>query len=438
MSIVVETREGTLTSQAAANGSPAAKVDQPLRQADLADIHDFASKLTQESVIDYLRTYVDMQSRRRQISPEGAQVPLPRAPLSINLDLTTACNYACDHCVDMDILNQGIRFEHDHLLDSITNLTARGLRSIILIGGGEPTVYPRFVQTVTHIKRLGLAIGIVTNGSRLDRVLDVANLFEEGDWLRLSLDSGTDATFQAMHKPRKPISLEQICAGVPPIKRANPRASIGFSYIITWKDCIANEATIHENIDEMVEAAALAKAHMFDYISYKPFLVRASVNNSEVVGLPTGDDGLAAVLRQIRSNLDRAHILADEGFRVVESTNLRVLERGASAEYTHQPRTCHMTFFRQVLSPLGIYSCPVYRNIPSARIGEKDLYDDPAATEAASRGTLRILDTFDASSECRTVTCLYNHANWFIEDLVQHPEKLQRLRATPDRQDYFL
>ena len=427
-----------MTSQAAPDDSPDAEVDQSLRQADLADIHDFASKLTQESVIGSLRAYVSMQSQRRQTASEGAQASLGHAPLSINLDLTTACNYACDHCVDMEILNQGIRFDHDHLLDSITNLAAHGLRSIILIGGGEPTVYPRFVEAVRHIKQLGLALGIVTNGSRLDRILQVSEVFDEGDWLRLSLDSGTDATFQAMHKPRKRIKLEQICAGVPPIKRANPRLSIGFSYIITWKDCAANETTIYENVDEMVEAAALAKTYMFDYISYKPFLVRIGVNNSEVVGIPKGDDRLAVVLELIQSNLDRARLLADEGFQVVESTNLRVLQRGAAAEYTNQPRTCHMTFFRHVLSPLGVYSCPVYRNVPAARIGGKDLYADPAATEVVSQGTLRILDTFDASSECRAVTCLYNHANWFIEDLVQHPEKLQDLRAIPDRNDYFL
>jgi hypothetical protein len=351
--------------------------------------------------------------------------------------LTTACNYACDHCVDLDILNQRNKFDHDRLLDSIRNLAARGLRSVILIGGGEPTVYPRFAEAVRNIKELGLAVGLVTNGSRLDRVLDVADAFGEGDWLRLSLDAGTDATFQAMHKPRRPITLGQICAAVPPIKKINPSLSIGFSYIITWQDCASHDTTIHPNIDEIVDAARLAKAHRFDYISYKPFLVRAETEKSEILGLPE-DDGALDILRQIRSNIERAHLLADDGFRVVESTNLRVLERDASAAYTHQPKMCHMTFFRQVLSPLGVYSCPVYRNVPSARIGDKDCYADPADSLAVARRTLTILDTFDASSKCREVTCLYNHANWFIEDLLQHPEKLQYLRAAPDRHDYFL
>jgi wyosine [tRNA(Phe)-imidazoG37] synthetase (radical SAM superfamily) len=378
-----------------------------------------------------------MQHQRRAGASGNSPTPLGQAPLSINLDLTTACNYACDHCIDMDILNQGIRFENDRLLQSITNLTEHGLRSIILIGGGEPTVYPLFGQTVRHIKKLGLGVGIVTNGSRLDRILEVAECLERGDWLRLSLDAGTDATFQAMHKPRKRISLEQICAQIPAIKQANSELAIGFSFIITWKDCSANHHKIHENLGEMVEAAKLAKACKFDYISFKPFLVRMEQNNAEIVELSRRDSDQVDVLDHIRSNLELAHALEDNGFQVVESSNLIVLEKGTADQYTHQPRTCHMTFFRQVVSPLGVYSCPVYRNVPAARIGDKDLYSDPASALDASQDTLRVVDSFDASTECREVTCLYNHANWFIEDLVQHPEKILQLNATPDRNDYF-
>ena len=52
-----------------------------------------------------------------QLELDRSKVP-DFAPISINLDLTTACNYACDHCVDLDILNTGIRFDHDKLLAS--------------------------------------------------------------------------------------------------------------------------------------------------------------------------------------------------------------------------------------------------------------------------------------------------------------------------------
>ena len=41
--------------------------------------------------------------------------PPALAPISINLDLTTACNYRCDHCIDWDILNTKHRHDEETL-----------------------------------------------------------------------------------------------------------------------------------------------------------------------------------------------------------------------------------------------------------------------------------------------------------------------------------
>jgi len=52
--------------------------------------------------------------------------------------------------------------------------------------------------------------------------------------------------------------------------------------------------------------------------------------------------------------------------------------------------------------------------------------------------TSTLIERFDASVECREVTCLYNHVNWWIEDLIQHPDKLDGLLPDNDRApDFF-
>jgi ADP-L-glycero-D-manno-heptose 6-epimerase len=414
------------------------------KQAELAPMHDFAAKLTQPSVVEHLRAYVRWQREWRRQRDEGVALETALAdapdlaPLSINLDLTTSCNYRCDHCVDMHILNTGIHHDQETLLDSLTCLAEHGLRSVILIGGGEPTVHPRFGEVVRHLKALGLKIGVVTNGSRLERVLEVADAFDGSDWVRLSLDSGADATFQAMHLPRKAITLEEICAGVPPLKDANPSLQVGFSFIIVWGGSEANGAKIHENVHEIVAAAELAKAHRFDYIAFKPFLERVEETNAEVINLTRDSRLVGDVMADIRRNLDEAAQLADDRFRVVESTNLRVLANGTYREFTRQPATCHMTFFRQVVSPLGVFNCPVYRNVSAARIGTKTAYATDAAERQTVRDTLRTIESFDASARCGEVTCLYNHANWFVEELIEHPHRLEELETSDERFDVFL
>jgi MoaA/NifB/PqqE/SkfB family radical SAM enzyme len=412
-------------------------------------IHDFASKLLQPSILPRLKEYVRVQAEiRRRAARDGGDpaaadftdlfARLDDVPVSVNLDLTTACNYKCDHCVDLDILNTGIRYDHDKLKDSLARLARRGLRSVIVIGGGEPTVYPGFGEIIRFMKSLKLAIGIVSNGSGNRKIAEVADCLDAHDWARLSLDSGTDETFQAMHKPRKPVSLDQICESVAEIKDKNPAVAIGYSFIITWKGAEINDFQIHPNIHEMVMATERARRYRFDYISFKPFLTRAEANNAEVIGLDGVRGTMDELFALIRRNFAECKKLETPGFRVIESTNLRVLMDGSFRSYMQQPRNCHMQWFRQVISPLGLFNCPVYRNQPHGRLGHKHSYSEEGETRKAQIETLKLVQSFDASEQCKEVTCLYNRVNWFIEDLVRHPEKLERLEAVPERGDYFL
>lgn len=415
------------------------------KQTELSPIHDFSSKLRQPSIIDRLRDYVQWQIEWRQAYESGQSIAeklasSPQwAPLSINLDVTTACNYRCDHCVDMDILNTGIKYEHEQLCASLLTLIEHGLKSVIIIGGGEPTAYPQFEEIVQLLKEHAIKVGVVTNGSRMKKIEAVAHLLGPGDWVRLSLDSGDNDTFVAMHKPNnKKVTLDWICEHIPPIKAINPDFQIGYSFIIVWKDCETNDYDIIENIDEMVMAAQRAKKYQFDYISYKPFLTRSEENNAEVVDLTQQEDRLGNVIRTMRERLQKARSIEDDHFKVIESTNLRVLENGSYKDYVEQPHTCHMQYFRQVMSPLGIFNCPVYRNVPQALLGAKHDYASDTSFANTVGNTLRLTEAFDARFECRNVTCLYNHANWFIEDLIQNPEKLQSLEESEERFDYFL
>ena len=416
------------------------------KQTELSPIHDFMGKLRQPEVLENLKEYVRWQIQWREgyaansLTFEEALETAPiSAPISINLDVTTACNYRCDHCVDMDILNKNITYEHELLKDSLTYLAENGLRSVIIIGGGEPTAYTGFEDIVRHLKAMNIQIGVVTNGSMMKKVEAVADVLQERDWVRLSLDSGTNETFRAMHKPgSKKCTLEWICQHIPVIKKTNSKFMLGFSFIIVWKDCETNDMKIIENVDEIVTATQLAKQYQFDYISLKPFLTRAELNNAEIVGIDKEQKYVESIMSKIRSAVNQAKQLEDENFAVVESTNLRVLENGTYMNYTEQPHNCHMQYFRQVLSPLGVFNCPVYRHVPQALLGEKHAYATVEGLKATQKNTLRLIESFDASQECKDVTCLYNHANWFIEDLIKHPEKLESLDSGFDRNDFFL
>ena len=269
-------------------------------------------------------------------------------------------------------------------------------------------------------------------------MLAAAPYLTEGDWVRLSLDSGLNHTFQAMHNPSKAtLDLDEICSWVPKIKAANPSFEMGYSFIITWKGASRDDVGVIENIGEMVQAARRARDAGFDYISFKPFLER-SEEGSEIMQPGGADDPLQAVLERIDASIKEARGLEQPGFRVMESTNLRLLMHGNWQDFTRQPKTCHMQALRQVVTPLGVFNCPAYRGVARAKIGVKEIYKDEEHADRAAARTAGMLDNFDASCECREVTCLYNGTNWWLEKLVESDQELADMVADGRHQDYFL
>jgi len=401
-------------------------------------IHDFTGKLRQPSMLGTVQAYVNWRRAVRKAREAGEPAPEPpseQAPLSINLDLTTACNYRCDHCIDWDILNSRFKHEEKDLEDSLTRMAERGMRSVILIGGGEPTVHPRFVHFVKHIKALDMQVAVVSNGSNGDKLLEIAPLLDERDWIRLSLDSGSNELFRAMHKPvNKDLTLDEICSWIPKIKAANDAPRLGFSYIITWAGAERDGVDVHENVHEIVMAAERAKASGFDYISVKPFLERTP-EGAEVMDPSGAKAQLDEMLARIRTEVDKALALADDSFDVYVSTNLRVLEEGNWKDYTHQPKTCHMQALRQVMTPTGLFNCPAHRGVDKAQVAGVGAFKDEATACATTASLSGLLDRFDASHECREVTCLYNKVNWWLEEQIAGEGDIE---ASPERLDAFL
>jgi pyruvate-formate lyase-activating enzyme len=403
-------------------------------------IHDFSAKLRQPSLREHVAAYLRWRKELARARAEGRPDPEPpaQAPISINLDLTTACNYRCDHCIDWDILNTKHRHDEETLRSSICTMVERGLRSVILIGGGEPTIYPNFAEFVRFLKDLELQVAIVSNGSRGDVLLDVADALTPRDWVRLSLDAGSNELFRAMHKPvKRSLTLDEICEWIPRIKERNPRFEVGYSYIIVWEGASREGVALHENIHEIATATERARRFGFDYIALKPVLERAQ-DGAEVMDPAAARARLSDVIARIRAEVDKARAMAGEGFAVRVSTNLRVLEQGSWRDFTRQPRVCHMQALRQVLTPMGTYNCPAHRGVEKARVAGPDAFANDGTARRTGDALTALMDRFDASRECAEVTCLYNGVNWWLEKLAQEPGADVALEPGDERDDFFL
>ena len=68
-------------------------------------IHNFINKVMQPHMFENLLAYVKWRVEVNKGNTTA--VPPSFGPVSINIDITTACNHYCHHCIDLDLLNNG-------------------------------------------------------------------------------------------------------------------------------------------------------------------------------------------------------------------------------------------------------------------------------------------------------------------------------------------
>ena len=115
-------------------------------------------------------------------------------PPAVNFHLYKPCNLTCRFCF------ASFRDVHGRLattdaLQLITALVSAGADKLTFVGG-EPTLHPDIGLLLQHAKDAGLVTCLVTNGARLDALLDT--YAPAIDWVGLSVDSASEAVQSAL------------------------------------------------------------------------------------------------------------------------------------------------------------------------------------------------------------------------------------------------
>jgi len=397
--------------------------------------HDFSSKLRQHATFQRLKRYVQWQ-RKCEANSTCLELPIS-SPISINLDLTSSCNFSCPFCVDSKLINSGKSLTLDEVRKTIDTLHSHGLLSVILIGGGEPTLHKDFEKVVRYIKSKRLQIGIVTNGSRLEKVEAIVETLEEKDWVRISLDAAGEGVFKELHRPRAQVTLGRILERAKEVKQSNPVVSLGYSFVVVWEGAEINGMRLYPNMDEMVGSVERAREFCFDYISFKPCLVRWNESQRETLLKNVGRTKEEEIIDQIKKRLQEARLVAEGRVKILESSNLKAMLNRKTDQIKRQPKRCHMQFFRTVVTPFGIFHCPAFRGVEVARIAQRDGYQGERAFKESLKKTAESIMTFDAAVECRDVGCFYNRTNWWLEEFVHSEEGVDKLEKV-ENDNFFL
>lgn len=172
------------------------------------------------------------------------------APTHLHLIISDFCNQNCNFCsyrMDGGFSTELFggknpkRFMPTEKAKGIlSDFHRMGGKAVQFQGGGEPTVHPDHLKIFAHAQKLGLETGLVTNGIRLKD----HGTFRSLDWIRISLDAGTEETYRKTRESKAWLKVLRNMA-----LAGSWKTSAGTGFVVT-----------RENHREIQEAASLTRA----------------------------------------------------------------------------------------------------------------------------------------------------------------------------------
>lgn len=308
-----------------------------------------------------VRTKLDLANKLYQesIYPSAVKVAQGgrlRAPLVVDLDPTSFCDLACPECISSGVLNQG-QFPRRRLERLAEEMAEAGVQAVILIGGGEPLMHKAVSRVTEILHSAGIRIGLVTNGTLIDRHLD--DLAQRLSWIRVSIDAATSETYDRFRPSRSGASqFPKIVANMRRLAERK-QGKLGYSFLLMQRRDSTGRV-IDSNYHEVLQAGLLARSIGCDY-----FEIKAMMDDDHEVVAQTQAD-----IAQVSRQLDRLRTLESEHFRLLESSTWRELSRASPKAQVKDYRSCRIAELRTTITPSGVFICAYHRGHPGARLGD--------------------------------------------------------------------
>lgn len=187
------------------------------------------------------------------------------APRHVSVALTNACDLSCSHCYAPK--NPAI-LDFDRLAVWLVDLDANGCIGVGF-GGGEPTLYPRFIELCSRTERTtNLAITMTTHAHRLSDQL-LKELAGNLHFVRVSMD-GVGPTYESIRCRPFNAFLERITA----LGRV---VRFGINFVV-------NSKTVAD-LDAAVQLAADLGASEFLLLPEEPIGQGVGIDNETTITL---------------------------------------------------------------------------------------------------------------------------------------------------------
>ncbi len=240
--------------------------------------------------------YSDLKVFRHQDVLQRLREGEHSAPVRIQLVPTNRCNQACRGCAyrmkgypsnetfaPLDELSWG------KLKEIVRDCKAMGVKAIELTGGGEPAMYPQFLQLCNLILVNDISLGVVTNGSIWSP--GHAAILAACQWVRFSIDAGCEKTYTQYRRTQMG-TYEKVRNNLRQLTAANRPADslIGVGFVVNgrnWREVVDAAENAKKDGADNFRISALFQPAGTEY--FKDFYVDARELCREAALLSTPD-----------------------------------------------------------------------------------------------------------------------------------------------------
>src|ERR1043166_5653353 len=245
------------------------------------------------------------------------------APITIDMALTRACNYACYFCYAMLQENDRKSISRQVILDFLDDCAEIGVKGVSFVSDGESTISPAFIDACKRGHENGLSMGGGTNGFVLTR-RKAEEVLPALTYLRVNFSAGERERY-AQIMGVKPEWFDRVCQTIRDmveIKRQNNlNVTIGMQMVLMPQDA-----------DQILPLARLGKELRPDYL-----IIKHCSDNED------GDLGVDYTkYAQLHDLLHQAEAMSDDEYKVVikwskiEATGKRSYQRCYGAPFMIQ------------------------------------------------------------------------------------------------------
>jgi MoaA/NifB/PqqE/SkfB family radical SAM enzyme len=313
------------------------------------------------------------------------------APITIDMALTRACNYACHFCYAMLQENDRQPITKEVITGFLDDCAEIGVRGISLVSDGESTISPVFSHSVVHGSEVGLSMACGTNGFIFNR-RKLEEVLPHLTYLRINISAGERARYAEIMGVKEEW-FDRVCQNIRDMVDIKQKNGLGVTIGMQM-------VLMPEYADQILPLARLGKELRPDYLIIK------HCSDDEEGSLGVDYSKYAELYDRLR----QAESLSDDGYSVQVKWSKIKAEGKRSYQRCYGPPFMLQISGSGLIAPCGMLFNERYKKFHIGNIAEQRFKDIWASDRYWEVMNYLASPDFNAQKMCGSL-CLQHKVN---------------------------